>query len=333
MKRILALVIVCGFVLGLVGCAGRLGNEPPEIKLAIGMGGNQHPVHRIVQYGFHMAIEERGLTKIDATLNKASSQELMVRYEKAVVEEGAQGMMLWTGDDVFYQFMRDMKKEHGTVFVVPHFTHEYVDTKNFIDANLHYDERMMGEMAADMMVEALYAKGITSGSIGNTQAGAGVSENASSDAFRARLREIAPQFRVCDVVFAGLDISAATKNVGIIQSNSDLVGAFGTTATCAQAWTEAMGHTGRSDLVVIAVSASEDNLKVVENGPIHALVTAPLYEEGYDSAGVLHDVITGKSYNQTKEDWDIVYDVIGLTKDSDLTAYHDLFANMKEGIS
>jgi hypothetical protein len=59
----------------------------------------------------------------------------------------------------------------------------------------------------------------------------------------------------------------------------------------------------------------------------------PLYDEGYDSVGILHDVICGKTYNQTKEDWSIVYDVVGLTKDSDLTPYHDLIRNITENRS
>lgn len=332
MKRILALVIVCGFVLGLVGCAG-LFNAEKEIKIGIGMAANQHPVHRIVQYGFDKGIEHHGATKIDATMNEGSAQELMEIYKRAIEEEGAQGMLIWSGDDTFYQFMRDMKKEHGTAFVVPHFAHEYVDTKNFIDANLHYDERMMGEMAADMMVEALYAKGITSGSIGNTQAGAGVTDSVVSDAFRHRLKEIAPQFRVTDVVFEGMTLSAAaTKIVGLINANPDIVGAFGTTGGSATAWTKAMEDTGRTDLVVIGVDFTAGSLDVLENGPITGLMCTPLYDEGYDSVGILHDVITGKSYNQTEEDWDIVYDVVGLTKDSDLTPYHDLIDKMKENL-
>ena len=333
MKRILALVVVLGFVLGLGGCAGLFESEN-EVKIAIGMGSNNHPVHRIVQYGFDKGIEHHCATKIDATMNEGSAQELMAKYEWAVVEEKAEGMLLWSGDDMFYQFMRDMKKEHGTEFVVPHFAHEYVDTKDFIAANPHYDDRMMGEMAADILVEALHAKGIASGSIGNTQAGAGVTDNAASAAFRHRLKEIAPQFRVTDVVFEGLELSAAaTKIVGIINSNPDIVGAFGTTGGSAQSWTKAMELTGRTDLVVIAVDFTEGNLDVLENGPITGLMCTPLYDEGYNGVGILYEVINGKPYNKTKEDWDIVYDVVGLTKDSDLTPYHDLIGKMKENLS
>ncbi len=333
MKRILALVVLLGFVLGLGGCAGLFETEK-EVKIGIGMGSNNHPVHRIVQYGFDKGIEHHGATKVDAIMNEGSAMEWMAKYEWAVVEEKAQGMLLWSGDDTFYQFMREMKKEHGTEFVVPHFSHEYVDTKNFIAANPHYDDRMMGEMAADMLVEALHAKGITSGSIGNTQAGASVTTNAASDAFRHRLNEIAPQFRVTDVVFEGLEPSAAaTKIVGIINANPDIVGAFGTTGGSATAWAKAMEDTGRTDLVVIGVDFTAGSLDVLENGPITGLMCTPLYDEGYNSVGILHDVIHGKTYNQIKEDWDIVYDVVGLTKDSDLTPYRDMIHNITENLS
>ena len=333
MKQIFTFFITLLFIIGLIGCSNPY--EPPsKIKVGIGMAANQHPVHRIVQYGFDQGIADLGLTKIDATMDEGSAQELMANFKRAIEEDGAQGMLIWTGDDTYYQFMRDMKKEHGTEFVVPHFAHEYVDTKNFIAANPHYDDRMMGEMAADMLVEALHAKGITSGSIGNTQAGAGVTDCAASAAFRHRLNEIAPQFRVTDVVFEGLELSAAaTKIVGIINSYPDIVGAFGTTGGSAQSWTKAMEDTGRTDLVVIAVDCTAGSLDVLENGPITGLMCTPLYDEGYDSVGILHDVICGKSYNQTKEDWSIVYDVVGLTKDSDLTPYHDLIRNITENLS
>ena len=333
MKRIFTFFITLLFIIGLIGCSNPY--EPPsKIKVGIGMGGNQHPVHRIVQYGFDQGIADLGLTKIDATMDEGSAMELMANYERAVVEEKAQGMMLWTGDDTFYQFMRSMKEQHGTEFVVPHFSHEYVDTKNFIAANPHYDDRKMGEMAADMLVEALHAKGITSGSIGNTQAGAGVTDCAASDAFRHRLKEIAPQFRVTDVVFEGMSLDAAAiKIVGLINANPDIVGAFGTTGGSATAWTKAMEDTGCTDLVVIAVDYTEGNLDVLENGPITGLMCAPLYDEGYNSVGILHDVIKGTPYNQTKEDWDIVYDVVGLTKESDLTPYRDLIRNVTENRS
>ncbi|MBO5784170.1 MAG: substrate-binding domain-containing protein [Clostridia bacterium] len=333
MKRILALVVVFGFVLGLGGCAGLFEAEK-EVKIGIGMGSVNHPVHRIVQYGFDKGIEHHCATKVDATMDEGSAMELIENFRKAIEEEGAQGMLIWTSDDTFYQFMRDMKKEHGTEFVIPHFSHEYVDTKDFIAANLHYDDRKMGEMAADMLVEALHAKGITSGSIGNTQAGASVTTNAASDAFRHRLKEIAPQFRVTDVVFEGVELSAAaTKIVGLIKANPDIVGAFGTTGGSATAWTKAMEDTGRTDLVVIGVDFTAGSLDVLENGPISGLMCTPLYDEGYDSVGILHDVIHGKSYNQTKEDWSIVYDVVGLTKDSDLTPYRDLIRNITENLS
>lgn len=218
MKRILALVLVCGFVLGLGGCSGLFESEH-EVKIAIGMGASNHPVHRIVQHGFNKGIEHHCATKVDATMDEGSTQELMAKYEWAVVEEKADGMLLWS--------------------------------------------------------------------------------------------------------------AAATKVVGIINANPDIVGAFGTTAGSAQSWTKAMEMTGRTDLVIIGVDVTAENLDVLENGPITGLMCMPLYDEGYNSVGILHDVINGTPYNKTEEDWNIVYDVVGLTKDSDLTPYHNLIEKMK----
>lgn len=324
MKRLFALVMVLGLLLGLGACADPSGPAPEEMKIAIGMGSKNHPVHRIVRYGFAMGVQANGVTGVDASLDEGSVQELMNGFSKAITEQGAHGMMLWASDDTYYQFMRDMVRDYGTVFVVPHFAHEYVDTKDWIAANLYVQEEQRGIEAADIIVEELHRRGITEGSIGNTQTGAGVTVNIASDAFRKRLAEIS-NFRVCDVVFEGLELSeASVKCVGVINSNPDIVGAFGTTGGSAQSWAKAMEETGRTDLVVVAYDYSEQNLEVLENGPIHALVGAPLYEEGYDSVGIIKDVLEGKTYNDSEENWSKAYDAITLTKDSDPAPYHDL---------
>ncbi len=325
MKRMVALLMVMGMLLGLGACADPSGPATEEIKIAIGMGTKNHPVHRIVQYGFAEGVKAHGVTGVDASLDEGSSRELMDQFTKAITEQGVQGMLLWTGDDTFYQFMREMTKEHGTVFVVPHFAHEYVDTKDWIAANLYVNEEMRGIAAADLIVEELHKRGITEGAIGNTQAGASVSVNFASDAFRKRLKEIAPQFHVADVVFEGLELSvAATKCVGVIRANPDIVAAFGTTGGSAQAWAKAMEETGRTDLVVVGVDYTEYSLDLLENGSISGLISSPLYEEGYDSVGIIKDVLEGKTYNDSEENWSRVYDAITLTKDSDLTHYQDL---------
>jgi ribose transport system substrate-binding protein len=324
MKRVFALVMVLGLLMGLGACADLSGSAPEEIKIAIGMGSKNHPVHRIVRYGFFQGAQEYGVTGVDAGLDNGSTRELQENFTKAITEQGVHGMLLWASDDTYYQFMRDMTAEHGTVFVVPHFKHDYVETKDFISANLYADDAALGMAAADLIVEELHRRGIIEGSLGITQAGAGVAPNIAGDAFRKRIAEIS-NFRVCDIVFEGLELSeAAVKCVGVINSNSDIVGAFGTTGGSAQSWTKAMEETGRTDLVVVAYDYSEENLEKLENGPIHALVSAPLYEEGYDSVGIIKDVLDGKTYNDSEENWSKVYDVITLTKDSDLKPYHDL---------
>lgn len=325
MKRLIALLVMVGLLLGLGACADPAGPADEEIKIAIGMAAKNHPVHRVVRYGFAMGVQEYGMIGVDAGLDEGSSQELMDHFTKAITEQKVQGMLLWASDDTYYQFMRNMKEQYGTTFVVPHFDHEYVDTKNFIVANPHTDEAMRGMAAADLMVEELYKRGVTEGSIGNTQAGASVTENVAGAAFRKRLAEIAPQFRVCDVVFEGMDVDEAyVKCVGVIQSNPDIVGAFGLTGGSAQAWEKAMDETGRTDLFVVAIEYTETNLEILENGSIGGLICSPLYDEGYDSVGIFKDVLEGKTYNDSEEKWSIVYDTVTLSKDSDLTLYHDL---------
>lgn len=333
MKRIFALLMLLVITLGLGACAGPSEPAPEPIKIAIGMGSMDHPVHRIVRYGFMCGTEDAGVDGYVAGLSEGSTRELEAKFRSAVKENGVDGMLLWAADDTFYQFMRDMVRDHGTVFVVPHFAHEYVDTKDFIAANRYVSEAERGRMAADRIVEELHRRGITEGLLGNTQAGPGVTINAASDAFRERIAEIS-NFRVCDTVFEGLELSEAViKCVGCIQSNPGIVGAFGVTGGSAQSWTKAMEQTGRTDLVVVAYDYSEPNLDALEDGPIHALVCTPLYEEGYDSVGMIKDVLSGKTYDDSKENWSQFYDPIMLTKDSDLTPYREQIADSNQMVA
>lgn len=324
MKKIYACFMILA-VLVLFGCAPTpsSSSQPEQVKIALGMGSMNHPVHRIVQVGFTKGVKKADVQGSIAGLDNGSTMELQEKFESAITQDGVKGMVLWASDDTYYQFMRDMKREYDTVFVVPHFAHEYVDTKDFIAANLYTSMQDIGTAVADELAVALVEAEITQGSIGVTQAGTTI-EGAAYDAFQKRMNELAPQFTVLPVVFEGMELSEATKKVSsLIENTPDIVGGFGCSGNSALSWSAAKEALGREDIIVIGVDYTESSLDLVKSGKVQALVSSNTYEEGFDGAVLLADLLGGKSVNG-KEDWEHVYDPIVITKDRNLEKYQSI---------
>ncbi len=308
MKKAIAVLLAVMLMVGvLVGCGGTQTStptgdfDPADKTIAIFMGSMNHPVHRVVQMAFMTEGSALGYNAIVGGLDEGSTQDLLNKFE-SYVTNGTEGAMLWASDDSFYQFMRDMKDM--CYFVVPHFAHEYVETKNFISRNICASAATYGYAAGEFLLEKLAEKGITSGVLGNTQAGPNVTENAASDAFRKCIAESGANFTVANVVYETTELSEATnKVVGVINGNTGIVGAFGTTGGSCQSWSLAMQQTGKTDLVVVGVDYTEFNIDLVAEGKVAGLVAQPLYEEAKESVLALDGLFHGKAYNDSAENW------------------------------
>ncbi len=310
MKKAFAVLLAVMLMVGLlVGCGSTTSSggpvidadfDPADKTIAVFMGSMNHPVHRIVQVGFLTEGEKMGYNAIVGGLDEGSTQDLLNKFE-SYVTNGTEGAMLWGSDDTYYQFMRDMKDM--CFFVVPHFAHEYVETKSFISRNICARAATYGYEAGEFLLEKLAEKGITSGILGNTQAGPNVTENAASDAFRRCIAESGTNFTVATLVYEGTELSEATnKVVGVINSNPGIVGGFGTTGGSCQSWALAMQQTGKN-LVVVGVDYTEFNLDLVGDGTIAGLVAQPLFDEAAQSVQSLDGLFRGEVYNDSEENW------------------------------
>ena len=342
-RKILALMLVCIMVFALVSGCGS--SQPVEesasdenlesevldtsdITIGVCMGSINHPVHRIVQMGFLETSANLGYNGIVSGLDIGSHQELLTKWESAITN-GMSGALIWAGDDSSYSFMRD-NKEFCT-FVVPHFAHVYEDTNGFISRNICCLASEYGQEAAEYILDQLAAKGITEGTIGLTQSGPNVTENAAADGFRAAINNSGTAFKVADTVFEGIEVVEATNKVSaVIQSNSDIVAGFGTTGASAQSWAAAMENTGKTDLIVVGVDYVELNLNLVEEGSIAAVVAQPLYEEAKISAESIDAIIKGEDFSGSEEDWRVTLDAPLATTDGDLSEYRDIVNRVKE---
>lgn len=217
MKKFISMLLVVLMVIGVIaGCGTTEVTEESETEvvesseaveeteamtdedldgamIAICQGSVNHPVHRIVQVSFFQRAEELGYMGVLSGLDEGSQQEMIAKWESAITN-GAIGCLVWTGDESCYEFMRSYAED--CKFVVPHFAHEYEDTKEFISRNITSLAATYGADAADYILNQLEEKGVTSGTIALTQSGANVTENAAGDAFRTRINEAGTNFTV-----------------------------------------------------------------------------------------------------------------------------------------
>ena len=310
-KRIICLILCLILTLGIFGCAKDL--DAPESNnsedyaqgkvIACWMGSIYHPVHRVVQYGFCTKAEELGMIPIVSGLDEGSMQELIDKWNSDIASNNAVGALIWTGDDSCYDMMKSMKTS-GVYVTVPNFEHEYMETKDFIDKNIHSQDYETGRNAADFIINALYEKGIKNGSIGLSQNGPGITVNPLIDGFKERISEMKTDFTVLDRTFEGAEITEATNKVTrYINENPDMVAAFGTTGGSPQSWAAAMENTGRTDLIVVGMDYTSLNIELIENGPITAIVCRPLFDEGAACAQALYDLNNGAVFNTSEDTW------------------------------
>ena len=166
-----------------------------------------------------------------------------------------------------------------------------------------------GREAAKFVVERLEAKGVTEGTIGITQNGPNVTENAANDGFRSQVLELDTNFTIADTVYEGVEVAeAANKVTGVIQANADIVAGFGTTGGSPQSWATAMQNTGKTDLVVVGMDYTELNVNLVKDGSITAIVCQPLYDEAQACVETLKELFEGKTFNGSESEWFVELD-------------------------
>lgn len=317
MKKILCLLMITAMLV-VSACAPQ---SKPSNTVVLCLPSTGVYVHSIVHAGAEAGAKDAGLTVITAGEVELSAAERIELYKSTVAEHKAGGVIMWSGDDTYYQMMREMAAD-GVKIAVPYFHHEKADTETFIGANVAGNHKKRGYLAADTMVALLREKGITSGTIGFGAAGAGGAPNQSYHYMYDRLAEIAPEYTLADTVFLGLDLSAATmKATGIINSNPDLVAIFSDiTPVGGQAIVQAAEDAGRDDLVLISCDETKENLDLLEQGKLDALMVNDLYQAGYLCAQNLAKLMAGEEV-----EWYTEIEEKVLTRESDLTYYKELW--------
>ena len=134
------------------------------------------------------------------------------------------------------------------------------------------------------------------GTVAITQSSFGDNENAAAAGFRAAIEENFPNMKVLDPQVESTDV---TQGVGVVtsllQANiGDLVGAFGTTGTSPQTWSQAAEDLGWEGYV-IGMDATSANLDILEQGGVYGLVAQPIYDLWADCARHLDAFLRGEN--------------------------------------
>jgi len=317
MKKLICIVVVLAMVLTLVlaGCGGSKETTPKEepkktdeakkeeepqktaeqkfdpsqYPLAINMIVKGHPVHRIVQLGFLSKAKELGYPAEILGSEGADAADAVALAEQGIAK-GVKGMLVWAHVPAFYPVIKKAS-DAGIKIVVPHFTIKEGDASG-IDSNLAADPVKYSQDAAKAIGDKLAGK---KGSVAVTQGSFNTVENSAAGAFTKYMNENYPDLKVLKPIEEGFDPPAAvSKAIAIIQANPDLLGAYSTTGGGPVTWAGAMDQTNRPDLVCIGMDYTEQNIDLVKNGKIYAIVAQPLYEEAQQSVVILDKLLRGE---------------------------------------
>lgn len=320
-RKLLVLLLALVMVLSLVGCSEEPAEEtsngdedetvteefnPDDYSIAVCMDNMNHPVHRIVQLGFLHAAEELGYKNAKVIGTEGGDQSEAFAAAEAFAAEGGNGLLMWVGDAGGHETIASVANQE-VIVGVPHFNHEQEDGSypDGLAFNMACDPVLYGQQVAELMAEKLSGK---TGSIALTQNTKNITENSAIKSFNETWNSLVDKdtyeldnIKILDAELEGGVIDSATAvNLAIIQSNSDIIGAFGTTGNSPITWADAAEKAGRSvgEILIVGMDATEGNLDYLEEGKVAALVAQPLYQEAYKTMEYLDMIFRGETVPQ-----------------------------------
>jgi len=247
-----------------------------------------HPVHRIMQLGFHEGCVALNYD-CELLLTDSTNSADMIPLAEQALAEPVDGIVFYAVDSSFFPTIKKFK-DKGIPVVTPHFT-SFDQTASGLTAVVGADVVLYATSVADAMGDKLGGKGtvaVTVGSFNET-------ENLVAKTFKDEMTAKYPAIKVLDAQEEGFDQSGAIAKAGaIIQGNPDIAGAFSTTGSGPTTWSTAAADNNKKDLVIISMDYTRPNLDLVKAGKVYGLVAQPLYDEFYQAVALVGQAIDGK---------------------------------------
>lgn len=269
------------------------GIDKSEYSICINQNTINHPVHRQVQMGLINKATELGYKKpevVGPDTGDQAEQFAMCETWAASVTPGKAAILMWNGDHNSDELVAKLYNDYQIIVGVPHFrifVNDDVEKKELPEGyafEMACDPVAYGQEVAKLAAAALDGK---TGSFALTQNTKNSTENAATDSF---IKEFEAQkanykldgIKILEVGLEGGEMEPATTyNLGIIQANKDLVGAFGTTGNSPVSWADAASKAGKKDgeLWIAGMDATDTNLQYLEAGKVQVIVAQPLVQE------------------------------------------------------
>lgn len=299
MKKLLASVLAVALLLTCVSALADF--DPAEYPVAICMDNSNHPVHRIVQLGFLKAAQALGYTNAKVIGTEGTDHAEALAAAENFAAEGGKGLLLWEGNEAGYETLASCASQ-GVIVGIPHFRHVDDNAENAPEGlafNMACDPVLYGKQVAELMAEKLSGK---TGSVAITINTHNKTEDSADASFRATWEGLAGTYDLANIKLlptemeGGVIDSATAINLGIINANPDIIGAFGTTGNSPITWADAATKAGYADgeLVLVGMDATEGNLDYLEAGKVAAIVAQPLYGEAYKTMEYLDKIFRGE---------------------------------------
>lgn len=274
MKRFWMVLLL---VVLLVGCA------PQKSKPFVFISPNrQHPVVRTMALGFFEACRDLKVECKDYSFDGVDFTQMATAVDQ-VLASGTSGAIAFV-DAVVYEQDRKL-----IAAGVPTVTIHVKVPSGVLPGLLAWvatDATDYAERSADYIGAKLGGTGV----IAITQGSLNDVENEVSQSFTNRIKQNYPNIKVLPPEMEGFDPpQAIAKAVALLQRNSAITAAFGTTGGSPTTWAKAVEQVGRKpgSVVIVGMDYTRANLDLVKSGQVSALVGQPLYEETYKALSLL----------------------------------------------
>lgn len=254
----------------------------------------ENPVLRIMAQGAMDGFKALGFGDSQWLAPQGFDEPATVALADQAITQGIDGIVVFATSEAFYPMIARAEAA-GIPVIETHSPLEEGDAPGVLHV-VAPDPRAYGATAAEAIAAELKAKGVTEGSVALTQTALILNENQATEAFKAKMNELMPALNVLDPVAVGGDTAGViAAETAIVQGNPDLVAAFGTYGNAPITWANTKADTGKNDLVVVGMDYAADNLKNVQDGKIFGIVAQPLYQEHYEGAVLLGNVLCGEA--------------------------------------
>lgn len=275
--------------------------DPSKVKIAYVGGLLNHPTIRLWTAAFLQACKDNGFTQAKVVgIDGDDNSETRAAME-AFIAEGGQAIITPIGDNTFDSTIAAAGRQ--SIFVgVTHFKHVREDGTNppGYSFGMACDANLYGAETADAMAKKLSGR---TGSIAITQHSRNITENAASDSFIAAWNgPLQSKYNIKGIKLLPIQLEggmldqATAVNLAIIQSNPDIIGAFGTTGGSAVSWGDAAQKAGKQpgEICIIGMDATSGNLDYLEQGKVYGIVAQPGWEEHYQAVEYMIKLFKGE---------------------------------------